>query len=184
MRMQKWRNILLCAAVSFMFLFMAVGYAQLTDSLAINGTAKAKEIETIYITAINVTGSSNVTVNDSNGIVLTKNGYLVFSHNDYQLNKQGSWWEGNTPGVSITITVTVKNNSGADQYFGYLTAVSDSDLTQLQNTVITYSQSGDSRLVKHGETQTFTFTIQNISRSPISMNNFESLLVFSPILSL
>lgn len=180
--MQKWKNILLCAAVSFMFLFMAVGYAQLTDNLAINGTAEVKEIETIYITNIEVTGSSYVTVNDSNGIVLTKNGYLVFSHNDYQLNqqKQGNYWgSSSTPGGSITIKVTVKNNSGSDQYFLKHTSTDESKLNS--NIVISYAQSGNDRWVKHGQSKEFTFTIQNTStKNAFSLKNFESLLVFSP----
>ena len=182
--MQKWRNILLCAAVSFMFLFMAVGYAQLTDNMTINGTAEVKEIETVYIPdqpinkvqPFSIKNSSNITVNDSKGIVLTKTGYLTFSHNDYVLKAQSN---GKTGG-SITITINVKNNSGIDQYFGYHTAISNNDLEKLKSIKTTYSQSGDARLVKNGEAKTFTFTLQNSTWSDVSMKGFESLLVFSP----
>ena len=173
--MQKWRNILLCAAVSFMFLFMAVGYAQLTDNMTINGSVTVTEIETVYITGIKVTSSANVTVNDSKGITLTKTGYLTFSHNDYVLKSQS----GSNSGGSITITITVKNNSGSDQYFLKHTSTDESKLNN--NVVITYAQSGDNRWVKHGQSKDFTITIQNTSKnSSFSLKDFESLLVFSP----
>ena len=182
--MQKWRNILLCAAVSFMFLFMAVGYAQLTDNMTINGSVTVTEIETVYIPdqpinnvqPFSIKSSSNITVNDSKGVVLTKTGYLTFSHNDYVLKAQSN---GKTGG-SITITINVKNNSGIDQYFGYHTAISNNDLEKLKSIKTTYSQSGDARLVKNGEAKTFTFTLQNSTWSDVSMKGFESLLVFSP----
>lgn len=170
--MQKWRNILLCAAVSFMFLFMAVGYAQLTDNLTIDGEIKVTEMKAIYITDVYISAKSNTSTSNTN---VTKTGTLTFKHNDYSLNSQS----GQTGG-SVSITVTVKNNSGVDQYFGYHTATNDNDIKKLQSTKTTYAQSGNGRLVKQGESKTFTFTIQNTSWSSVSMKNFESLLVFSP----
>lgn len=170
--MQKWKNILLCAAVSFMFLFMAVGYAQLTDNLNISGEIEVTEMKAIYITDVYISAKSNTSTNNTN---VTKTGTLTFKHNNYSLNSQS----GKTGG-SISITVTVKNNSGIDQYFGYHSATSSKDTDKLKNTKTTYAQSGNDRLIKQGETKTFTFTIQNTSWSAISMNNFESLLVFSP----
>ena len=170
--MQRWRQILICVACSFMFLFMAVGYAKLTDNLTINGTAEWREMQAVYITNVVISAKSNTTGNDH---TVTQTGTLTFEHGDYKLKAQG-----NGTGGSVTIAVTVKNNSGIDQYFGHHTAFDDTD-TRLKNTKITYKESGEDRLVKQGTSKTFTFTIQNTSRnSEISMKEFVSLIVFSP----
>ena len=172
MRMQKWRNILLCAAVSFMFLFMTVGYAQFTDNLELTGSLEAVELQSVYITDIKISGTN---INNTKNLKVTQTGTLTFKHNDYSLNGQSG-----SSGGAFTITVTVKNNSGIDQYFGYHTGNNDGDVRKLQNTKTTYQESGNNRLVKQGESKTFIFTVQNTSRSALSMKNFESLLVFSP----
>ena len=170
--MQKWRNILLCAAVSFMFLFMTVGYAQFTDNLELTGSLEAVELQSVYITDIKISGTN---INNTKNLKVTQTGTLTFKHNDYSLNGQSG-----SSGGAFTITVTVKNNSGIDQYFGYHTGNNDGDVRKLQNTKTTYQESGNNRLVKQGESKTFIFTVQNTSRSALSMKNFESLLVFSP----
>ena len=147
--MQKWRNLLLCAAVSFMFLFMAVGYAQVTGNLTISGTAKY-EIACIYITDVRISGYSGVSGQQPS---VTKTGTLTFKHNNYTLRAQ---YNGSTGG-SFTVKVTVKNNSGVDQYLLKHSARSQTDIEKLKNTQTSYSQSGEDRLVKQGETKARPF---------------------------
>ena len=166
--MSLLKKIFLCVGFSFMFLFVGVGYAQLTDSLTIHGQAEVQEIKAVYITEVKIvdyTGIKNAPP------VVTQTGLLTFSHSNYSMNKQGS----------ITIEVTVKNNSGVDQYFAYHTAVTESNVEKLKNNAVTtYSQASIDRLVVQGTKQTFRFTIQNTKSQSLSMKDFDSLLVFSP----
>ena len=180
-----------------MFLFITVGYAQLTDILTLHGTMEWTEPPIVYITDIKLDGTSNTSGNETPAI--TQTGTLTFKHNDYILNKQvGS----KNPGGSFTITVTVKNNSGVPQYFGGHTSTSQSD-SSVKNDIlkylvfeyingknpqtnIDYGTLTNGRWVAHGATMTFTFKIQNTKQDQynasgnISMNGFESMLVFSP----
>lgn len=172
--MQKWKNMLLCFAVTFMFLFIAVGYAQISGELSITGNAKY-EIAAIYITEVRISSVSGVGGQTPS---VTKTGTLTFEHNNYNLRAQ----VGSTAGGSFTVHVTVKNNSGVDQYLLKHTASSASDIEKLKNTQTSYSQQlVADRLVPQGESRTFVFTVQNTSTSSaLYMNKFESLLVFSP----
>lgn len=181
--MQKWRQIMLCAAFSFMFLFIAVGYAQLTDNLVVEGTAEVPELQAVYITNIEVGGSGNI----SNTPVFTKSGNLTFTHNDYTLNQQPS---NGGAGGKVIIKVTVKNNSGKPQYISELSTTLDpnSDLAKKYKEYcrVTCAQTGEDRRVDHGYSKTYTFTIQNTKKQGwntnynLSMKGFESLLVFTP----
>ena len=181
--MQKWRNILLCAAVSFMFLFMAVGYAQLSDHLAINGTANVQELKAVYIKSISVIYSNNVT----NTPVVTKNGNVTFIHSDYTLNHKPR--NSTTAGGQIQIEVTVKNNSGKPQYFSELTALdttTNAYKTFKEYCHITYRESGENLRIEDGQTKTYLITIQNTKQQTkqqnfnLNMKDFVSLLVFTP----
>lgn len=169
--MKKWRKILLFAVFSFMVLFSALGYAQLSTTLSVEGTFKDPQL--IYITNVSVSGYSKISGTAS----VSQTGILTFKHGNYSLNRQST---GSTGG-SVTISVTVRNNSGKDQYLQSHTATNQNDINKLNNSCkITYQQSGEDRMVQNGKTKTFTFTIQNATRSSLSMNNFESLLVFTP----
>ena len=169
--MQKWGKILLCVAFSFMFTFLAVGYAQLTDSLSISGEVTTAEIQAVYITSISASANRF-----TGSLSVSRTGTLIFQNGDYNLNAQSSG-----TGGSVTYTITVKNNSGIDQYLGYLTATTDAGIKKLNNNCkITYQQSGEDRLVKQGEEKTFTITVQNTTRNSVSMKDVEGLLVFSP----
>ena len=187
--MQKWGKILLCAAFSFMFVFISVGYAQLTDNLSISGTVEVKEVEAVYITSVTYdkNNTSNITNTPSFEIVGTAS--LIFRHHDYILKHQPR--TGNTPGGKITIQVTVKNNSGRAQYLSELSSTLDANNTQYKNyksyCTVECKQTGEDRKVEHGATKTYTFVIQNTKKQQknsdnynLSMDGFESLLVFSP----
>lgn len=185
--MQKWRNILLCAAVSFMFLFMAVGYAKLTDSLAIHGTANIQELKAVYIKSVSIIYSNNVTKTPT----VTKNGNVTFIHSDYTLNHKPR--NSTTAGGQIIIEVTVKNNSGKPQYFSELTALdttTDAYKKFKEYCHITYRESGENLRIEDGQTKTYQITIQNTKQQTskndynLSMKDFVSLLVFKPKLDI
>ena len=56
--MKKWVKALICIAFSFMFCFLCVGYATLTDELSITGDASAEPQEGVFITNVMVTDGS------------------------------------------------------------------------------------------------------------------------------
>ena len=167
--MTKLKKILLCVGFSFMFLFISIGYAQLSDSLRITGEVKVHEIQAIYIKEVSISGVSNIKKGTP---TVTKTGLLTFQHSDYVLKEKSG---------TFTITVKVKNNSGVDQYFAYHTALEEVDKLN-NNTATTYTglSKKEDRLVRQGEEKTFTFTVQNVSKNELSMKDFQSLLVFGP----
>ncbi|MBQ4121221.1 MAG: hypothetical protein IJD35_04315 [Clostridia bacterium] len=169
--MKKSMNLTIlcvCIMLSFMTLFTSIGYAALTGKLEISGTAEWNEPATIYITDVRAQGDkTNVTP------TVTKAGFVVLQHGNYSLNRQ----QGTTAGGSVTITLTVKNNSGIDQYF----AACQTTPALPQRSIVSYpDQFKPGSMVKHGTTQTFRITIQNSQTSALNMNQRESMLIFSP----
>ena len=150
-------KILLCVGLSCMCLFLAVGYAALSGTLSITGTA-SYEPGTIYITSVELTGYSNTTGQTPQ---VTKFGYLSFVHNDYSMPRN----------ASVTISATVKNNSGITQIFDIVLPKDERDYD------ISVSPAQGTK-VEHGKTQTFTITITNNSRTTISFNQIINTLQF------
>lgn len=162
--------ICFCVLLPLMTLFASVGYAAITAHLTISGEAEYNEPATVFITDVKVSSSNNVTGTPT----VTKAGFVVFQHNQYTLNTQrGS----NTPGGSVTIEVTVKNNSDVGQYF-----VGHTIEPQLsRNVVVSFSNITVGTLLAHGETKTFYINIQNTSYyNTFTVNQSESTLNFSP----
>ena len=153
-----------CCLVFVMTLFMSVGYARVLDTLTITGTVEyQKDPALIYITKVEyVSHAGRVTVNGAEKPELNKVGeYLTtIKHNDFTLNRQSGSGTQNAGG-SLTFEVTVRNNSGVDQYFsGYVTdpVLPSGHLTEYDGIKL-----GD-RLTP-GSVTTFTVTVQNTSTS-------------------
>lgn len=58
--MTKRINAIVCVALSFMFLFISIGYSALTDNIIISGEAKVEVPIGLFITNITPQGTSNV----------------------------------------------------------------------------------------------------------------------------
>ena len=184
--MQRWGQMVLCIAFSFMFLFISVGYAQTTGNLSIVGSAEY-ELQAIYIT--NVTYDKNNTSNITNtpSFEIAGDVSLTFKHYNYVLNNKPQ--SGNTPGGKITIKITVRNNSGRTQY---LSALSFDEKHSSYNNFKSYCRvdlvddSEENRKIENKTTKTYTFVIQNTKQAGrntsynVDMNKFESTLVFTP----
>lgn len=160
-------SLLLC-----MTLFISVGYAAFSDSMQIDGTAEYREIEAVYIKNIRLTSSSNVTGTP----IVTKVGHLFFQCRDCSLNKQTGSGTSNAGG-SISIEITVKNNSGVDQYF--LEHKVNPALPSSCRSICSGIETN--YLLKNGDEKTFTVTIQNTSTSvACNLDGYESELCFAP----
>ena len=171
MKLLKKPLIWLCIGLSVMTLFVSAGYAALTGHLEISGSAKWNEPALVFIQDIRVIYSTNVTGTPS----VEKTGFVVYEHGTCVLKTQGTG--NNSAGGSVTIQVTVKNNSGASQYF--LGHQSTPKLSS--NCVISYSGIALRDQIAHGAIKTFTITYQNTSRwNTVSLTDLESTLLFSP----
>ena len=178
--MPKWGKILLCTAFSFMFMFISVGYARLTDTLSITGRAEIKEPEMVYITKVEVNTDKSVLIEGSNPKV-EKTGVLVFQHHNYSLEAQTYSGYQTIAGGKIEISVTVRNNSGKPQYFSELITTSLVDGTNpLDFCAVKCDRTGEALKVDNKGTKTYTFTIQNTSNKAVEIISLESILKFTP----
>jgi len=154
-----------------MCLFTSIGYAAVSGNLAIHGTVEYTLPKMVYITSVSVKESSKTSGSTP---AVEKVGFVMFDHSGYTLNTQSSY---NRAGGSVTIEVTVKNNSGVEQYF---TGLSNTPALA-NNAVVSYSNIGVGEKLAADETRTFTITIQNTSWSKtVNMSGVQSALGFSP----
>ena len=171
LRSTRFIAICLLLVLSIMTAFVSVGYAAISGQLTISGSAQYNDPAVVFIKEIRVASSSNVTGTPT----VTKAGFVFFRHGSCVLNTQRNV---NTPGGSVTIQVTVKNNSDVGQYF-----VGHTTKPALARTcVITLSEHmKPGTLLERGAEKTFTITIQNTSsRSTVNLADLESELNFSP----
>ena len=162
--MTKWGRRLFSIAFSFMFLFISIGYAQIADTLSVNGIA-TWEYQGVVITSVEevTTGTKNLTSESETYLVPTN---LV---NVVKLNKQGA---------SVKYKITVHNKSPKYKY-SYKGVVCDAALDGYNNdlyaqrasstkfTVATTKENGSTfatgTAINPGETLTFyaTYTFGN-----------------------
>lgn len=96
--MKRWMKLSVCIALSFMMIFMSVGYAALTDSMRVSGTAKIDIPYGLFIVNVEYGSSSNLDNNQAEHLEYT-------TTLDSMLNR-GSWGSG-----SATYRITVLNNT-------------------------------------------------------------------------
>ncbi len=166
----------LCLLISFMTVFVSVGYARVITTLTIAGTADyQKEPALVYITNAKIVDDRTSNVSGETPTVTKIGPYVLTMENSaFVLNRQTSNWN---PGGTVTIEVAVKNNSGIKQYFaGYAT-----DPVLPTTTVVTYEgmQPGDE--IEHGGSRIFWIKIQNAHTSnTVSFEGRKGFLNFAP----
>ncbi len=106
--MKKSIKALCCIAFSLIFVFLGVGYAQLTDTLAVSGKVDLSSQEGIYITGVELQDGADVTVNAFISTILTST---------VNLGTDGS--------SSVTLSVTFFNNSDATYMYDSVTYETD-----------------------------------------------------------
>lgn len=152
--MTKSLKIISAAVLSFMFIFIGVGYAALTTSLTISGSAEVQIPYGLFITSIGTQGTSNTDKNE-------------FSYLDYSTTVDSTISKRTYSAGSVTYTITVFNNT--DFRYAYRTVYYQSNL--YDNGQIGTSNNSKIRIttsfpngttVNPGESLTFTATY-NIS---------------------
>ncbi len=96
--MKRWMKVCVCIVLSFMMIFMSVGYAALTDNMRVSGTAKIDIPYGLFIVNVGYGSSSNLDKNIAQHLEYT-------TTLDATLNR-GSWGSG-----SATYQITVLNNT-------------------------------------------------------------------------
>lgn len=161
-------RVILCVCLACATLFLAVGYAALSDTLTITGEVKWQEPVAIYITSVSVAASDKTTVPPT----ASKVGYHVVQYGDFSLNRQTGSGAARAGGY-VTVDITVKNNSGKDQFFQKYIWENDGNVNILDGVKI-------GEKIQHGEIKTITIQIQNAKNSVLSMKGKELTLVFAP----
>ncbi|MGM9684510.1 MAG: hypothetical protein ACI3XQ_13010 [Eubacteriales bacterium] len=121
--MKKAIRVAFCIALSLIFVFLCVGYAQLSDSLTVNGNVNVSQKDGIYITGVAVPEGADATVNS----------YISTTLNStVKLGANGD--------STVTLSVTFYNNS--DTAYSYQSVTYDSDAYSNENIVfdVSYEQ--------------------------------------------
>lgn len=150
-------KILLCVGLSCMSLFLAVGYAAISGTMVITGTAKY-EPGTIYITKV-IEGSEK----------FQKFGYLTLLGNHTFASRNETY----------TVKVEVKNNSGVDQYFDTVVIMDEAAKYTVPKVVTSTNATAQGVLLKNGMTETYTITFKS-GASSVALSDAQNLLRFTP----
>ena len=175
--MTRRTNVILCIALSFMFLFSTFGYAALTDTLSIRGTASIEMPSGLFITKIERKGSPS-------GLDIYEADFLDYSTTvDTTLSKSSNRTAG-----SITYNVTVFNNTKYE--YAYRGLYYQSSLSEYNNNLVSTSSGTNKigvvtsfpngRTVAPGGSLIFevTYSLGSSSSTFPSRNSYKNLLNF------
>lgn len=175
--MKPWIKAVACIALVLMVGFTTVGYAALTDTLNITGSAKIEIPYGLFITQIKTQGTNNVDRNE-------------FSYKDYSTTVESNISRGKTGAGSVTYTITVFNNT--DLTYAYRGLYYQTNLSGYNgNSSITESTNNadkkisvvcslakapaESKIVKPGQSLTFTVTY-TIGKNLDANTNWKTLI--------
>lgn len=167
--MTKRMNVIMCIALSFMFLFITIGYSSFTDDLNITGSAVVEIPEGLFITNISTSGTSNVDHHSSSFLQHTTTVDTTIDKKNDTRTSNG-WWGSSTTTYagSVTYEITVFNNTQHEYAYrglyyqnslsgyngnGY---ISTSNGNARIGVVVSFPQ--NDRTVAPGESLTFTAT--------------------------
>lgn len=150
-------KVLLCVGLSCMSLLLAVGYAAISGTIVITGTAKY-EPGTIYITEVIQGGES-----------FQKFGYRTLLGN-HSFSKKNE---------TCTVKVKVKNNSGIDQYFDTVVIMDKSADYDVSAVVTSANVKAQGTPLLNGNTETYTITFKSTAAG-VELIDAQNLLRFTP----
>lgn len=173
--MTRRMNVILCVALSFMFLFTTIGYSALTDSLIIQGTAEVEIPSGLFITNIEISGSAS-------GLDQYDVSFIEYSTTvDTTLSKSADRNAG-----SVTYTITVLNNTKYE--YAYRGLYYQGNLSGYNNNLVSTSNGNNrigvvtsfpnGRVVGAGESLTFnvTYTLGSNRNTFPARNSYKNLL--------
>lgn len=96
--MNTWKTCALCILLTFLCLFSGVGYAAISNTMQIKGSARVELPSGLFITNITVKGSSNVDKNE-------------FSFKEYTTTVESNISRTSSGAGTVTYQITVLNNT-------------------------------------------------------------------------
>jgi len=145
--MNRWIKILVATVLSLSVCFTFIGYAQLSDNLSVSGSAGFEVPSAVYITDVTVKDGADATVNHYTGTAMNTTITL-----------------GNSQSSTVSLEVSVFNNSGIDYVFKGTTyieeAYDNSDISFALDGIVAENVDTATRgtPIATGETLTFTVT--------------------------
>ena len=161
--MSKWYKIITVATFSFLMLFITFGYAAVTGSLAIYGTAEAQPPNKLFITSVTATSTGGgASVED------------LYSLSPTNVNSKITLPNKNS---SAMVTVTVWNNTA--QRYEFNTAKYTENLYSNPNITITLTNSSTGKPLTHGDMvnpdERLSFTVEYKYKDGYTPSDPESL---------
>ena len=162
--MTKTAKAFICLMLSFMFVFLTVGYAALSDTLRLTGQAEIRIPEGLFITNVQMTSRTNI---DSQSVDFLQYSTTV----DTTINRTSSWRPSSNKAGTVSYSITVLNNTNLE--YAYRGLYYQPNLDGYNgNSRITTTNSNNSigvvcslanadpedRIVAPGATMTFTVT--------------------------
>ena len=178
--MTRKMNLILCVALSFMFIFLSIGYSALTDNLSIRGTAVVELPSGLFITKIEQK-------NNPSGLDVYVADFPDYSTTvDCTLSKSSDRTQG-----QITYKITVLNNTNHE--YAYRKLFYQTNLSGYNNNLVNDITNGGSidsskinvkvsfpngKIVAPGETLVFevTYTLGSNRQTFPSRNSYKTLL--------
>ena len=163
--MKKWKILLMIS--SFLFSFMCIGYAALSDSFVITGNLGAGVQDRVFITDVDIlSGGVNTKVNTFSSTTLNS---TVELDNNFS--------------ATAVLKVTFFNNTTTDYYFDEIVYLDDPNAYDNSNITFTADEFSSNNLISKpvisgGDYLTCEVTFSYVS-SNISNNTLNSLLNFS-----
>lgn len=175
--MKKWMKILLGISLSFMCVFSSLGFAYLSDSLRISGTAKTDIPAGLFITAVSTESTSNV---DDYNITYLQYSTTVDASIDRSRSGSGS----------VTYRITVLNNTSLtysyrgiyyqtnlDGYNGNSYVATSNNNSKIGVVCSLASATAKDKKVDPGETMEFTVTY-TVGRNLNANTDWKTLINF------
>ena len=191
--MSKRVTAVVCVVLSFMFLFITVGYASFTDTLGVTGTATVEIPEGLFIIDIATQSSGNVDHQTAEFLQYTTTVDATIDKKNATTSSGGGWWPNwgqtttTTYAGTVTYEITVFNNTRHE--YAYRGLFYETSLTGYNGNGYVQTSNHDSRIgvvvsfpnndkvVGPGETLTFTATY-TVGKGMADATDWRTLLNF------
>lgn len=178
--MAKWLRVTLCMLLSFMVLFLGVGYAAVTGTLSVSGEVTYDFQYPVYITDVRLYYENN-TSNALNSATYDQ----LFLNSSVTLAAYRSWGQTSATGTYVILAVTVQNSTERD--YAYQNVIGADDVAYLtvgvfKDAACTVALTSSNGIVEgknaQGEEQSLTFYVR-MSHTRNSQRTYNPLLTFN-----
>lgn len=173
--MTKGTKVVLCITLSLMCCFLTFGYATLTDTLNLTGSAEVEIPLGLYIIKVETYSESNVDVNNVSNVKFATTVDSVLSKVYSYSNQSGS----------VTYEITVLNNTSREYAYrglyyqknasGYQNDLIQDSTKNADSKIAVVTEFPEGRVVQPGKTMKFRVTY-TLGKSLYVWNNYQTLI--------